>query len=192
MNGKKKAIFGGLIAAIVAVLAFALSGGAVTNAQGGLSLAPTGASDNGLRFGGTVNQGLTSLDGKIKLVATGTSVATLIVGGNGCGNAWMAWDDSPAGSAYTHTRRSSWNAPGNCGGEVLNTPTLEMWTNAGDYSSHGTLADGQTKFNEVDRTGSFTTKFQWGNVDADWAAVNLWYCGYLIPGGGGNWATGAC
>ncbi len=185
-----------LLTTLAAALLLYTGTGAVTNAAPGLSVDTTRTQldpDAVGYSGGTVTQTLSAAGGDIRLTATGTSTKSLVLSGVGCGNAHMAWDDSLPGAAYKATYRSTWNAPGDCNGQVNGTvPELEMWGPGGQYSSYSSLTDGETQSTGVDVSGSGTTKFEWGNVDADWATVNLWYCGHLIPGGGGLWDDGSC
>lgn len=160
-----------------------IGSGAVTGATSGINLPDEQRGD--IVASGTYKPALTKLDGHIKLVATGTTTKTLVQLGVGCGNAHMNWDDSPAGSAYRVTYRSSWNAPGNCAEFVNGTVDMTFWAPTGYRNNYYNVPDGATQQNFSDFIGNATTKFQWmaevTYLNADYYEP---HCAYLTPGGG--------
>lgn len=171
-----------VVAGLVAVALLA-TGGAVTGASSGVAIPEQRQGD--WVGSGTYKPGLTvDLDGHIQRAATGTTTKTLVLNGLGCGNAHMAWDDSPAGIAYTATTRSTWNAGGTCGGAIDGTVEyVTMWGPGGQHDPRDDLGDTETDTNYTNVTGSGTTKFLWIDTPAEISGqAGDYHCAYLTPG----------
>jgi hypothetical protein len=157
-DAMRRKLFGLGVTAVAVVAIFGIGSGAVTNADGGVTLPETRAGD--VITNGAVNPQVVNLNGKIQLTANGQITKTLVNpnGGCGVGNLKVYYTNWNGSGSYNVIEKWSWNAPGTCGGF---NPLLSRFTDHdGTQSIWYTHDDGETLIRTRDSVGTATSRVE--------------------------------